>query len=311
MFFCARAAPRVCVYSARAYSSAPPLRAHAGDWAPLSQLSLNDTVFGSSFTFSSGIWKSVYITAVAPASAAITSVVPLTRFLGAYPVGALADGAHAGFTVNVTAHLWAPAGGASGTLSVSGDWGASAASPLTAIPAGDSALSLTLPAPAAQARLWWPNGLGAQPLYNLSAAWTPVGGGAAAAATAVRRIGFRAAALVTVNDTNATVVAESAGANGSGAGFGMFFRVNGAAIYARGGNVVPMEELEGRLDADAYAIMVNSAADAQMNMMRVWGGGKWHARHLLRRARAAWTLTRLHPNRPKRRVPARRLLRRV
>ena len=270
MFFCARAAPRVCVYSARAYSSAPPLRAHAGDWAPLSQLSLNDTVFGSSFTFSSGIWKSVYITAVAPASAAITSVVPLTRFLGAYPVGALADGAHAGFTVNVTAHLWAPAGGASGTLSVSGDWGASAASPLTAIPAGDSALSLTLPAPAAQARLWWPNGLGAQPLYNVTATWAPAAG---APATATRRLGFRVAALVTVNDTDPGVVANSTGANGSGSNFGLFFRVNGAALYARGGNVVPMEELDGRLDAGAYATMVRSAADANANMLRVWGGG--------------------------------------
>ena len=49
-------------------------------------------MFGSSFTFSSGVWKSVYVAAVAPASAAITAVVPLTRYLGAYPVAALFGG---------------------------------------------------------------------------------------------------------------------------------------------------------------------------------------------------------------------------
>ena len=104
------------------------------DWAPLSQLSLNDTVFGSALTFSSGIWKSVYVVAAAPASAVITALVPLTRYLGAYPVAALADGAHAGFTVNVTVHVWAPAGGATGTLAVAGAWGATAASPLMDVP---------------------------------------------------------------------------------------------------------------------------------------------------------------------------------
>ena len=240
------------------------------DWAPLSQLSLSDAVFGSAFTFSSGIWKSVYVVAAPPAAAVITSVTPLTKFLGPYPVGALVDGAHAGFSVNVTAHLWAPAGGSRGTLTVAGAWGATASSPLMDVPAGDSSVTLALSAPASDVLLWWPNGLGAQPLYNVSATWLASGG---AAATATRRIGFRVAALVTVNDTDPATVQKSTGADGSGSGFGMFFRVNGAAIYARGGNLVPMEELEGRLDADAYAIMVRSAADANMNMMRVWGGG--------------------------------------
>lgn len=242
------------------------------DWAPESQLSLNDTVFGVSNTFSSGIWKSVYITAVAPVSATITDVTPLTSYLGAYPVGALIDGSHAGFSVNVTAHLWAPAGGATGTLTVSGAWSDdNVSTPLVQIPAGDSSISLTLTAPASEILLWWPNGLGQHPLYNVTTTWTPSSGDGSA--TTVRQMGFRVAALVTVNDTNATVVQASAGANGSGANFGMFFRINGAAIYARGGNLVPMEELEGRLDAVAYATLVQSAADGGFNMMRIWGGG--------------------------------------
>lgn len=36
----------------------------------------------------------------------------------------------------------------------------------------------------------------------------------------------------------------------------MLFRVNGAAIWARGANQIPMEEMEGKINATAYAIMV-------------------------------------------------------
>lgn len=239
------------------------------DWAPLTELSMNDDEFGNMSIMSLGIWKSVYVAAVAPTGPpAITALVTSIKYQGVYPVGALVDGAHGGFSVMVVTHVWAPAGGLSGALTVSGDWGTSLTSPLTAFPAGDSNMTLTLPATASQIKLWWPNGLGAQPLFNVSASWLGSGNGAA-----FRRIGFRVAALVTVNDTNATVVEESEGLSGSGSGFGMFFRVNGAAIYARGGNLVPMEELEGRLNAQAYATLVNSAADANMNIMRVWGGG--------------------------------------
>ena len=59
---------------------------------------------------------------------------------------------------------------------------------------------------------------------------------------------------------------------GSG-NFTMRLRVNGADVFARGANLIPMEELEGRASATAIATMVASAADANMNMLRVWGGG--------------------------------------
>lgn len=53
----------------------------------------------------------------------------------------------------------------------------------------------------------------------------------------------------------------------------MRLRVNGADFFARGANLIPMEELEGRASATAIATMVTSAAHANMNMLRVWGGG--------------------------------------
>jgi hypothetical protein len=53
----------------------------------------------------------------------------------------------------------------------------------------------------------------------------------------------------------------------------MFFRINGQAVWARGANVVPMEQLEGRFSDKAHRELVKSAFDANMNMLRVWGGG--------------------------------------
>jgi beta-galactosidase/beta-glucuronidase len=49
--------------------------------------------------------------------------------------------------------------------------------------------------------------------------------------------------------------------------------VNGVPVFARGANVVPMEELEGRASALALRTMVASAAAGNMNTLRVWGGG--------------------------------------
>jgi len=62
------------------------------------------------------------------------------------------------------------------------------------------------------------------------------------------------------------------GSEGSGS-HGMYFRVNGAILFARGANFIPMDQLEGRQRSDAHRIAVKSAADANMNMLRVWGGG--------------------------------------
>ena len=49
---------------------------------------------------------------------------------------------------------------------------------------------------------------------------------------------------------------------------GMFWRVNGAVIYVRGANMIPMEELEGRLSSEAHSTLVASAADAGFNTLR-------------------------------------------
>ena len=51
---------------------------------------------------------------------------------------------------------------------------------------------------------------------------------------------------------------------------GMFWRINGAAILSKGANMIPMEELEGRMSADAHVQLVQNAVDGGMNTLRVW-----------------------------------------
>lgn len=119
--------------------------------------------------------------------------------------------------------------------------------------------------------LWWPNGLGKQKLYNLKVAFKH---GEHQTDWVHKKIGFRTCALVTVNDTDDSLVDKVIQNKSEGSGLhGMFLRVNGAAIWSRGANVVPMDQMEGRFTDEAHRILVASAAKANMNMLRVWGGG--------------------------------------
>lgn len=234
------------------------------DWAPYSS-----TVQGGIRTFSKGIWKSVYLTSVS--AAAITHVVPHTFYNGSYPVAPLQPHQHGDFQVNVRVHTWAPAP-VTVQVEVSGQWGGYASQNVS-LPAGESSVTLQMVAPASAIDLWWPAGMGAQPLYGVSAVLVPAAGAASVAAS--RRIGFRFFALVTGNDTDPGYVQRSIGADGTDTQ-GMLFRVNGALVFSRGANMIPMEELEGRLNAEAHRILVRSAVEANMNTLRVWGGGVFY-----------------------------------
>ena len=131
---------------------------------------------GPANTLSKGIWKSVYLTEAPAATVVITHLTPHTRYMGDYPTAPLQDGKHGGFHVNVTAHLWAPAGGATGSITATGSWDFTASSGEIEMPAGESRVSLQLLATASQIKLWWPTGVGPQPLFNVSATWTATPG---------------------------------------------------------------------------------------------------------------------------------------
>ncbi|MDX3925308.1 MAG: glycoside hydrolase family 2 protein [Shinella sp.] len=99
-------------------------------------------------------------------------------------------------------------------------------------------------------QLWWPAGSGAQPLYSLHVE-TPT-------ETVARKIGLRRIELLTDPDE-------------AGARFAL--RVNGGEIFCRGANWIPADALFSRVTEEAVRDLLQSAADANMNMIRVWGGG--------------------------------------
>ena len=185
-------------------------------------------------TFTKGIWKSVYLSGISPASASIEAVVPHVFYNGSYPTSPLADGNHGDFTVRVKVALHAPVA-TTGTLSVTGGWAGATASTPVSLPAGSTDVTLTLLATGNSVALWWPNGMGAQALYGVNVTFTPTAAGSVPI-TARRRIGFRVVAIVSGNDT---VPSTLAGVDGSG-NFTMRIKVNGANMWARGANMIPM-----------------------------------------------------------------------
>jgi beta-mannosidase len=54
-----------------------------------------------------------------------------------------------------------------------------------------------------------------------------------------------------------------------------FFRfvLNGVPIFARGANWIPAHSFVGGLTTEHYEMLLTAARDANMNMLRIWGGG--------------------------------------
>ncbi|MGM9489048.1 glycosyl hydrolase 2 galactose-binding domain-containing protein [Ideonella sp. YS5] len=109
----------------------------------------------------------------------------------------------------------------------------------------------------ADAQLWWPRGMGEQPLYTLV---TRVTGAAGTLAEDRRRIGLRTLRLV------------QEPVQGEG-GKSFFFEVNGQPFFAGGANWIPDDSLLERITPERYRERVAQAAEANMTMLRVWGGG--------------------------------------
>ena len=103
------------------------------------------------------------------------------------------------------------------------------------------------------AKLWEPNGMGVQPMYNFSCYVDRDSIHAVNCST-----GFRSVELIRQKDA-------------VGTGFG--FKVNGTEIFARGANIIPPDAFLACVPDSIYENLVMKARDANMNMLRVWGGG--------------------------------------
>ena len=110
-------------------------------------------------------------------------------------------------------------------------------------------------------QLWWPNGLGAQPLYTvrveLLCGENDTEGGEVLDVWE-RRIGLRTMALHRVKDSYGETFAHE---------------VNGVPFFGMGADYIPMDSLVARVDAKKTRKLLAAAKDANFNVVRVWGGG--------------------------------------
>ncbi|MBS1549336.1 MAG: glycoside hydrolase family 2 protein [Bacteroidetes bacterium] len=60
-------------------------------------------------------------------------------------------------------------------------------------------------------------------------------------------------------------------------GKSFYFKLNGKPLYIRGSNTIPIHSFPTEEHHGRYKTMVNEALFAQMNMLRVWGGGLYEA----------------------------------
>ena len=114
-------------------------------------------------------------------------------------------------------------------------------------------LNFSIPNP----QLWWPNGLGEQTLYTISAAIQIEG---KTIAQNEKKIGLRTIEIV-----------QEADSVGNGESF--YFEINGRPVFMKGANYIPNDVFLTRVNHEKYEEIVKSAAEANMNMLRVWGGG--------------------------------------
>jgi beta-mannosidase len=142
-------------------------------------------------------------------------------------------------------------------------------------------IRLRIPEP----KLWWPRDLGDAHLYAVDVdltrekRWD----------RRLVRFGVRTIALDTAADPGADpggTVGAAAGSSSGGRepaddGRGatrpahFTFVVNGVPFFARGANLVPPDHFLPRVDSAGWERLLGDAAAANMNMVRVWGGGAY------------------------------------
>jgi beta-mannosidase len=109
---------------------------------------------------------------------------------------------------------------------------------------------LSIPNP----KRWWPNGMGDQPLYQLNFLVESPN----SVDSQNVNFGIRKIELVQEKDS----IGES-----------FYFKINGKAFFAKGANYIPQDNFPARVPDEKYIQTIQTALDANMNMLRVWGGG--------------------------------------
>lgn len=103
-------------------------------------------------------------------------------------------------------------------------------------------------------QLWWPNGYGDQPLYDVTVELVSEG---EVLDCQKKQIGLRTLTVSKESDKY---------------GEEFCFMVNGVKIFAMGANYVPQDNILSRVTPEKTEKLIQSCIDANFNCLRVWGG---------------------------------------
>lgn len=114
---------------------------------------------------------------------------------------------------------------------------------------------IELPVSIKNPELWYPAGSGAQPLYDMQMEISKDG---QLLDRNTQKIGLRTIRVVQQPDS---------------VGASFYFEVNGRPIFAKGSNWIPGDNFLPRFRKPQYEKLMTDAVEANMNMIRIWGGG--------------------------------------
>ncbi len=104
-------------------------------------------------------------------------------------------------------------------------------------------------------KLWQPNGWGDPNLYSLKISLQK---DSKTLSEKSERIGLRRIELIQEKDEK---------------GKSFYFKVNGNPMYAKGTNWIPSDSFTPRITKEKYQRLIRDCKEANMNMIRIWGGG--------------------------------------
>ncbi len=116
-----------------------------------------------------------------------------------------------------------------------------------------------VPLAIAKPKRWYPVGYGQQPLYGFTAILQTNG---TQLDSAQKRTGLRSAVLEMKPDRW---------------GKSFKFVINGIPVFAKGANTIPWDSFPTRVTPEWHRQILQAAVDANMNMVRVWGGGYYES----------------------------------
>jgi len=107
----------------------------------------------------------------------------------------------------------------------------------------------------ASPNLWWTNGLGSHYLYDVRV-------------TVISQDGYRDESGTKMGVRSLEVVREK-----DSLGTSLYVRLNGVPVFMKGANYIPQDNFQNRVTPERYESTIKAAAQANMNMLRLWGGG--------------------------------------